>query len=102
MGPEGLKVFNTFVFANADDKKKYSEVIAKFDQHCMLVQNLIIGQYVFMTAVQGEREFDSYLTHLRTLANSCEFGELEERMILLGIVLGKMILFMNVYFVNRI
>ena len=54
----------------------------------MPVKNLIHAQYVFMTAVQEEWESDSYLTYLRILAKSCEFGELEDRMILLRIVLG--------------
>lgn len=40
-----------------------------------------------MSATRGDQEFDCYLTHLRTLASSCEFGSLENELILLRIVL---------------
>jgi len=41
-----------------------------------------------VTATQGDKEFDAYLTELKTLALYCKFGELEDKMIVLRIVLG--------------
>jgi len=41
-----------------------------------------------MTATQGDKEFDAYRTELKTLASYCKFGELEDEMIVLRIVLG--------------
>lgn len=41
-----------------------------------------------MTTAQQNHKFDTYLTHLKTLASYCALGDLEDEMILLQIVLG--------------
>ena len=33
IGPDALRVFNTFTFENSDDSKDYSKVISKFDAY---------------------------------------------------------------------
>ena len=38
-GTDAIEVFNTFVYAQPEDKDKYDEVLKKFDEHCLSKKN---------------------------------------------------------------
>lgn len=41
LGADGLKIFNTFKYAEGEDQTKFETMINKFEQYCMPVRNLI-------------------------------------------------------------
>lgn len=81
-GPQAVEVYNTFVFATADDKEKFDVVVAKFDEHCSPKKNETFERYVFRSRIQQPTEsFDTFLTDLKLKARTCNFGQLQESMI---------------------
>lgn len=88
VGTEALEVYQTFDL-DADSKTKYSKVIKSFEDFCSPKKNQVFERFTFYNRNQGEREpFENFLTDLKKLARSCEFGEQEEAMIRDRIVLG--------------
>lgn len=86
-GAEAIEVFNTFVFAQPEDK--FEEVVKKFDERCMSKKNETYERYVFRSRFQQQEEtFDTFLTDLKIKAQSCNFGDLRDSMIRDQIVFG--------------
>ncbi|XP_035769105.1 GTPase IMAP family member 8-like [Neolamprologus brichardi] len=55
-GPQAVEVYNTFVFATAEEKEKFDEVVRKFDEHCSPKKNETFERYVFRSQKQEEPE----------------------------------------------
>jgi RNase H-like domain found in reverse transcriptase/Reverse transcriptase (RNA-dependent DNA polymerase)/Integrase zinc binding domain len=88
IGQDALDVYNTFVFSK-DEQHKLQGVMRHFELYCNPRKNLVFEQSKFFTHAQKEGEpFDKFLTELKTLANTCEFGKQLEPMLTLRIVLG--------------
>lgn len=88
IGDEGLSIFNTFDMRETENKKIQS-VLDKFDEYCNPRKNLIYEQSVFFTCSQQEGEaFDHFLTNLKVLAATCEFGSMKKQLLTLRVVLG--------------
>ncbi|GFU23914.1 transposon Tf2-9 polyprotein [Nephila pilipes] len=89
LGSEGLEIYNTFKFESPESKANYSEVLQKFGEYCSLRQNVVYERYNFFSYVQLEGQTtESYVTHLKTLASTCEFAEQENGLIQDRIYLG--------------
>ena len=89
LGDEGVSIFNTFKFDDETNSKKFDKVIDKFKEHCVPRKNVVFERYKFFSCTQLEGQtVDVYLTQLKTLASSCEFGEQEDSLIRDRIVLG--------------
>lgn len=88
-GPQSIEVFNTLVFAQAEDKGKYDVVMEKFDVHCTPRKNETFERYVFRSRLQQQGEtFDSFLVDLKLKAKTCNFGLLQDSMVRDQIVFG--------------
>ena len=75
MGQQAVEVYNTFVFANTEDKDKFDEVVKRFDEHCSPKKNETFERYVFHSRMQQPAEgFDVFLTDLKLKARTCNFG----------------------------
>ncbi|KAL3843030.1 hypothetical protein ACJMK2_020987, partial [Sinanodonta woodiana] len=71
------------------DRKKVSTILKALKEHFIPKTNVIYERYVFNTSDQLQSEgVDVYVTRLRGLSNSCEFGTLQSQMIRDRIVLG--------------
>ena len=71
-----------FRFDNEDDKKDIAKVIEKFEAFCIGKTNETFERYTFNICVQQESEtIDAYVSKLRKLAKTCNYGELEESLI---------------------
>jgi hypothetical protein len=79
-GPQMIEVFDHFEFDAEADKKDPEKIIQKMEDYCSPRQNVVLHTYRFWMAPLTE-PFDSFLTDLRTKAESCDFGELKDRMI---------------------
>lgn len=89
IGDEGLEIFNTFQFANEEDEKKFAEVVKKFDEYCTPRTNIVFERFKFFSRGQLENEaFDHFLTDVKKLAASCDFGTQAESLIRDRVVLG--------------
>ncbi len=89
MGEEGQEIYNSFSFQNPEHRNNYAQVIAKFQAYFQPRKNLVLERYNFNQAVQelGE-EFDHFVTKLKNLAATCEFGDLKDSLIRDRIVVG--------------
>ena len=88
MGAEADDIFQSFGIAD-EDKKKYSEVKAKFELHFVKRRNVIYERAVFNKRKQEEGEpVDTFITSLYSLSEHCNYGALREKMIRDRIVVG--------------
>ena len=89
MGEEALDIFNSFTFANDNEKKDYNVVTEKFNQHFVPQQNVVVERFNFNRAHQEPQEdFDHFLTRVKNLAATCDFQDIKESMIRDRIVAG--------------
>ena len=92
IGKEGQDVKDTFVFAKDRDGQDIINLdilFLKFDEYCKPRKNLKIDRHRFLTRDQLPNEsVDQYVTELRTLAASCEWGDLKDDLICSRIVSG--------------
>ena len=68
-GEEAIEVFNTFTFANDEEKDDPEIILAKFQNYCEPKKNIKYERHMFNTRVQQQSQsFDAYLTELRAQA----------------------------------
>ena len=69
--------------------KQATKVLEKFESFCNPRKNTIYGRYVFFSRNQDNGEsIDHYVTALKNLASTCEFGALKESFICDWFVFG--------------
>lgn len=89
IGQPAVDLYNTFTWANEADAKTYQKVIDQFEVHCKGHANTTYERYIFNMRVQREGEsFESFVTSLKSLAETCEFETLTESLIRDRIILG--------------
>uniref|UniRef100_A0AAR5QHZ6 Reverse transcriptase domain-containing protein n=1 Tax=Dendroctonus ponderosae TaxID=77166 RepID=A0AAR5QHZ6_DENPD len=81
IGEEGMRMFNTFDFAE-EEKGKIDILIQKFDNHFNPKKNFTYERYKFLTYKQTEYQtMEKYITELKNLSLSCEFENLRESLV---------------------
>ncbi|KAK3091320.1 hypothetical protein FSP39_018897 [Pinctada imbricata] len=75
-----LKVYDQFTWDDGKDKNNPVDVLSKVEEYCNPRKNEVSESHRFWTVKYFE-PFDNFLTELRTKASSCNFGNLEDRMI---------------------
>ena len=93
IGPDAIEIFNTFRWNQEGDTpgddKKLDKVLSKFEKYCSPKSNLTYERHQFNTRNQNDGEsIDSYVTELRILSKSCEFGDLTDSLIKDRLVCG--------------
>ena len=72
-----------------DEQKSFNDVVAKFDEHFRVRQNVIFEHVRFNKRVQLEGESaEQYITALYHLAETCNYGEMKSEMIRDRLVVG--------------
>lgn len=80
MGPESFQIANSFNI-NLDDVK-YDVLVAKFDIYYVPKLNIAMERHKFFSRKQNDGEsLESYVTILKNLSKSCEFGSLREGLV---------------------
>jgi hypothetical protein len=75
IGPEVLQLYNALPFDDEQDKKKMDIVLRRMEGHCVGAIDVIYERFQFQQRRQREGETaEQYITALRALARSCEFG----------------------------
>ena len=82
IGPEALERFNHFDWQtegdDAEDKTKYKVVLRKFQKEFAGMKRVVFARYQFWDYQRAEGQpFDEFLTQLKTLAQACEFLEVD-------------------------
>lgn len=89
IGEDARRTYSTFVFEAGEEKSDIEVLKGKFEAFYKPALNLVYHEFRFAKRDQKENEqFNDCLTELRVLAKSCEFDELEERMLRSRIILG--------------
>ena len=90
IGRQGQDIRDTF---ELDVDKDGAEVVTvkilfqMFEQYCKPRKNLIVERHRFLTRNQKQPEtIDQYVTELKTLATSCEWGDIKDDLICSRIV----------------
>lgn len=89
VGDGASKIYNNFVLVNDEDKDNLSVVLKKFNDYFMPDKNVMYERHKFFLREQkpGEK-VDSYVTELRDLSATCDFGDLTDSLIKDRIILG--------------
>ena len=89
IGADALEIYNGLPFENEVDKKNITKVIQLLEKYCLGETNIIYERYVFNNRSQNSDEsIECYVTSLRVLADSCEYGLLKDELIRDRIVCG--------------
>ena len=89
IGKDGLELYNTFTFDEANENRNIEDVIAKFETYCEPLKNITFERYKFLSRKQQHGEsIDEYITALKLLASSCEYNQMQDSMVKDALVLG--------------
>ena len=81
-GPEAIEEYSHFVFTDEEDKDCYQDVCRKFEELCQGARNVIYERLVFNQRNQKEGErIDNFVSELKRLSLTCEFGDLRDSLI---------------------
>ena len=85
LGPEAIDISETFLFTKDDGEKKdptFDESVARFDAHFLPRVNVTFERHQFFTCNREPGEsVDRYITALRKLAQTYEFGEIRDSLV---------------------
>ena len=89
IGSDALDVYDGLDFESEEQKNDIDVVLQKLQRYCIGETNEIYERYKFNKRDQELNEsVDAYVTALRTLAKTCNFGILEDSLIRDRIVIG--------------
>ena len=87
IGERGREIFNIFTWnkktrdgiETEEDDIMVKALFQKFEDYCLSKKNLIVERRRFFTRSQQHDEtIDTYITQLRNLSSTCEFGDVKE------------------------
>lgn len=85
---KGIELYNTFNLQEAD-RNNLTRVLQCFEEYCVSKKNIVYETFKFSNRIQQEGEkFGSFLTEIKKLNQTCEFGTMIDRMVRDRIVLG--------------
>ena len=90
MGEEGLEVYNTLKLTE-EQKRNHKEILNELEKFMSPKKNIVYERFLFYSRKQEENElFDHFLTDLKKLSKTCEFGDSDivDSMIRDRVVLG--------------
>lgn len=89
IGDKGLRVYNIFQFEESEKKYEYASIVKKFEEKYVPTKNVTYERYKFFTRNKKVNEsYDEYITELRRLSDTCEFGQLADGLIKDRLILG--------------
>lgn len=89
IGSDALDVYDGLDFESVEQKNDIDVVLQKLQSYCIGETNEIYERYKFNKRDQELNEsLDAYVTAVRTLAKTCNFGTLEDSLIRDRIVIG--------------
>ncbi|XP_034015876.1 uncharacterized protein LOC117501153 [Thalassophryne amazonica] len=90
VGESGRELLDTLMGDTPKAAWKIADIIKKLDEHCMPSVNETVERFRFFSRNQGLSEtIDCYVTELKVLAKTCNFGTLRDSLIRDRIVCGS-------------
>lgn len=86
IGSKGREIYETLSFTSKPDDRNLSHVLEGFEAHCNLKKNETVERYKFFQE-PGE-PFERFLTDLKVLASTCNYGTLKDSLVRDGIICG--------------
>ena len=88
IGEDGVELFNTF-YLEEEDKSDYDKVLYEFEKYASPRKKVVVERFLFNTRKQQEGEpFDFFVTDLKKLVKTCEYGDQTDSVLRDRIVLG--------------
>ena len=88
IGADAAAIAKTFSFSEAE-QVNLDILLNKYDNYFELIRNVTVERYKFNKRVQQQGEsFDVFLTDLRHLVKTCDYGDLTESLIKDRVVIG--------------
>ena len=89
IGYKGMEIFYTLKFNPASNKTKYAEVLKKYEEEFCPKKNVTYERFRFNSCEQTQGQcIEDYISELRKLASSCNYGDLEPELIMDRLVCG--------------
>ena len=89
IGSKGREIYETMQFQTEEKDRTLDELIKSFGDYCDPKKNETVERHKFFTRNQEPGEtFDKYLTELRLLEKTCDFGTLADSLLRDRIVCG--------------
>ena len=89
IGSKGREIHETMKFETPEKDRTIEELLKSFDEYCDPKRNETVERHKFFMRNQEEGEsFDKYLTELKILEKTCDFGTLSDSLIRDRIVCG--------------
>ncbi|XP_067667492.1 uncharacterized protein [Haliotis asinina] len=89
IGSDALDIYDGLAFEDEDERNDIEAVLQRFEEFCLGEVNETYESYVFHKRYQQANEnIDVYLAHLRKLIRSCNYGNMEARLLKDQIVVG--------------
>ena len=89
VGTQGREVYETMTFERPPHERTFKQVLDAFENHCNPKKNETVERYMFNMRNQHQDEtFDKYVTELKLLASTCNYGTLNDSLIRDRIVCG--------------
>ena len=88
IGKECYEVYENLPLT-VDERKDSDSIISKLTEYFEPQRNIIYERYLFNSATQrSENKIDQFVSELRKLASTCEYGTLSDELIRDRIVIG--------------
>ncbi|XP_014261398.1 uncharacterized protein K02A2.6-like [Cimex lectularius] len=84
MGDRAEEIYSSF----SPPPSNYEEAIKRFEDYFLPRRNIIYERAKFLKQTQGSDSAEKFITNLHSLAKTCEWGTLNDDMILLVLIIG--------------
>lgn len=89
IGSKGREIYETLSFTREPDDRNLSHVLEGFEAHCNPKKNETVERYKFFQRFQEPGEpFERFVTDLKVLASTCNFGTLKDSLVRDRIICG--------------
>ncbi|XP_060070555.1 uncharacterized protein K02A2.6-like [Ylistrum balloti] len=88
LGSEGREIYKTLKWDVDEKEITVNIALEKFENYCKPKKNETVERFKFNVRKQGDETTDKFITDIKTLSKSCNFGELCDSLIRDKIVCG--------------
>ena len=86
---QGREIYSTMAFEAPGHKRNLKQVMDAFDQHCNPKKSETVERYKFFSRFQNPGEsLEKFITDLKLLATTCNFGDLKDSLVRDQIISG--------------
>ncbi len=88
LGHDGRRIYTTLTFAKEEKDRTVGDILEAFDKHCTASINVDMERHKFFSRKQSNETYDQYVTSLKLLAATCDFGDKKESLVKTQLIFG--------------